>query len=251
MRDKLPISCFIIAQNEADRITKTIESVNELVDEIIVIDSGSTDGTQDLVKKLGGKLFYNKWNGFGPQKRFGEDKARNKWLLNLDADEYLSNELKAEIRNLFAKKLESNFYSVKVIPIYPNWNKPRLFSAHHLCVRLYNIEFGRFSTSKVHDSVQTNSNKIIKLKNPVLHESVRSFSHLIEKEDSYVKMQIRSLKKKNKLLLFLRLFFEFPLSFTKYYFIRRHFTGAFTGLITSIILAFYRWKRIYLFLRKF
>ena len=251
MNNKLPISCFIIAQNEADRITKTIESVNELVNEIIVVDSGSTDGTQDLVKKLGCKLFYNEWNGFGPQKRFGEDKARNKWLLNLDADEYLSNELKAEIRNLFAKKLESNFYSMKVIPIYPNWNKPRLFSAHHLCVRLYNIEFGRFSSSKVHDSVQTSSNKIIKLKNPVLHNSVRSFSHLIEKEDSYVRMQIDSLKKKNKLFLFLRLIFEFPLSFIKYYFIRRHFTGAFTGLLTSIILAFYRWKRIYLFLRKF
>ena len=250
MIDKLPISCFIIAQNESDRITKTIESVNELVDEIIVIDSGSTDGTQDLVKKLGCKLFYNEWNGFGPQKRFGEEKARNRWLLNLDADEYLSNQLKAEIRNLFAKKLESNFYSMKVIPIYPNWNKPRLFSAHHLCIRLYNIEFGRFSSSEVHDSVQTNSNKIIKLKNPVLHESVRSFSHLIKKEDSYVKMQIDSLKKKNKLFLFLRLIFEFPLSFIKYYFIRRHFTGALTGLVTSIILAFYRWKRIYLFLRK-
>ena len=251
MNNKLPITCFIIAQNEADRITKTIDSVDELVDEIIVIDSGSTDGTQDLVKKLGCKLFYNEWNGFGPQKRFGEEKARNKWLLNLDADEYLSNELKNEIRNLFAKELKSNFYSMKVIPIYPNWNKPRLFSAHHLCIRLYNVEFGRFSTSKVHDSVQANSNKIIKLKNPVFHDSVRSFSHLIEKEDSYIKMQIESLKKKNKLFLFIRLIFEFPLSFIKYYFIRRHFTGAITGLATSIILAFYRWKRIYLFLRKF
>ena len=198
MNNKLPISCFIIAKNEADRIAQTIESVEGLVDEIIVIDSGSTDGTQDLVKELGCKLYYNKWHGFGPQKRFGEDKARNKWLLNLDADEYLSNELKAEIRDLFSKKLKSNFYSMKVTPIYPNWNKPRIFSAHHLCIRLYNIEFGRFSSSEVHDSVQTNSNKIIKLKNPVLHKSVRSFSHLIEKEDSYIKMQIESLKKKNK-----------------------------------------------------
>jgi glycosyltransferase involved in cell wall biosynthesis len=250
MNNKLPISCFIIAKNEADRIAQTIESVEGLVDEIIVIDSGSTDGTQDLVKELGCKLYYNKWHGFGPQKRFGEDKARNKWLLNLDADEYLSNELKAEIRDLFSKKLESNFYSMKVTPIYPNWNKPRIFSAHHLCIRLYNIEFGRFSSSEVHDSVQTNSNKIIKLKNPVLHKSVRSFSHLIEKEDSYIKMQIDSLKKKNKLFLFLRLLFEFPLSFIKYYLIRRHFTGLFTGLITAMILAFYRWKRIYHFLRR-
>jgi hypothetical protein len=139
---------------------------------------------------------------------------------------------------------------MKVTPIYPNWNKPRIFSAHHLCIRLYNFEFGRFSSSEVHDSVQTNSNKIIKLKNPVLHKSVRSFSHLIEKEDSYIKMQIESLKKKNKLFLFLRLLFEFPLSFIKYYLIRRHFTGLFTGLITAMILAFYRWKRIYLFLRR-
>ena len=98
MNNKLPISCFIIAKNEADRITKTIKSVEDLVDEIIVIDSGSTDGTQDLVKKLGCKLYYNEWPGFGPQKRFGEEKAKNKWLLNLDADEYLSNELKVEIR---------------------------------------------------------------------------------------------------------------------------------------------------------
>ena len=163
MNNKLPISCFIIAKNEADRITKTIKSVEGLVDEIIVIDSGSTDGTQDLVKKLGCKLYYNEWPGFGPQKRFGEEKAKNKWLLNLDADEYLSNELKVEIRNLFSRKLESNFYSMKVIPIYPNWNKPRLFSAHHLCIRLYNIDFGRFSSSEVHDSVQTNSKKIIEL----------------------------------------------------------------------------------------
>ena len=139
---------------------------------------------------------------------------------------------------------------MEVIPIYPNWKSPRWFSAHHLCVRLYNIDFGRFSDSEVHDSVETNLNKVIKLKNPILHKSVRSFTHLIKKEDNYVKMQIDSLKKKNKSILFLRLIFEFPLSFIKYYFIRRHFTGALTGLLTALILAFFRWKRIYLFFRK-
>ena len=88
MNEKLPISCFIIAQDEADRIGKTIQSVKELVDEIIVIDSGSTDGTQKAAEEMGCKVFFNKWNGFGPQKRFGEDCSKNKWLLNLDADEY-------------------------------------------------------------------------------------------------------------------------------------------------------------------
>ena len=100
MIEKLPISCFIIALNEADRIEKTIKSVKDLVDEIIVIDSGSTDGTQKLAEDMGCKVFYNKWNGFGPQKRFGEDCSKNKWLLNLDADEYLSDEISDEIRTL-------------------------------------------------------------------------------------------------------------------------------------------------------
>ena len=65
MNNKLPISCFIIAQDEADRIANTIESVIDIVDEVIVIDSGSKDGTQDLARKLGCKVFFNKWSGYG------------------------------------------------------------------------------------------------------------------------------------------------------------------------------------------
>ena len=101
MNNKLPISCFIIAQDEADRITNTIESVIDIVDEVVVIDSGSTDGTQDLARQLGCKVFFNKWKGYGPQKRFGEDCAKNEWLLNLDADEYLSDQIKSEILQTF------------------------------------------------------------------------------------------------------------------------------------------------------
>ena len=245
MNNKLPISCFIIAQDESDRITNTIESVIDFVDEVIVIDSGSTDGTQDIAKQLGCKVFFNVWNGYGPQKRFGEDCARNEWLLNLDADEYLSDEIKSEILQTFDNNNDNyNFFSMKVTPIYPNWKRPRLFSASHQCVRLYNKRFGRFSNSPVHDSVQTNNSKVFYFKNHIYHNSVRSFKHLIEKEESYIQLQSKTLNDKNKIFLFLRIFIEFPLAFIKYYFIRRHFTGALTGLITALILAYYRWKRV-------
>ncbi|MBP56737.1 MAG: glycosyl transferase family 2 [Rhodobiaceae bacterium] len=245
MNNKLPISCFIIAQDEVDRITNTIESVIDFVDEIIVIDSGSTDGTQDLAKQLGCKVFFNTWSGYGPQKRFGEDRARNEWLLNLDADEYLSEEIKSEILQTFNDNNDNyNFFSMKVTPIYPNWKRPRLFSASHQCVRLYNRRFGRFSNSPVHDSVQTNNLKVFYFKNHIYHNSVRSFQHLIEKEKSYIQLQSKTLKNKNKIFLFFRILIEFPLAFIKYYIIRRHFTGALTGLITALILAYYRWKRV-------
>ena len=250
MNNKLPISCFIIAQDESDRITNTIKSVIDFVDEVIVIDSGSTDGTQDLAKQLGCKVFFNTWNGYGPQKRFGEDCTRNEWLLNLDADEYLSDEIKSEILQTFDNNNDNyNFFSMKVTPIYPNWKRPRLFSASHQCVRLYNKRFGRFSNSPVHDSVQTNNSKVFYFKNHIYHNSVRSFKHLIEKEKSYIQLQSKTLKNKNKIFLFFRIFVEFPLAFIKYYIIRRHFTGALTGLITAIILAYYRWKRVIVLLK--
>ncbi len=69
-----------------------------LADEVLVIDSGSTDGTVALCESLGARVLFNPWRGFGPQKRFAEDQAENDWLLNLDADEWLSDELRREIK---------------------------------------------------------------------------------------------------------------------------------------------------------
>ena len=111
MKKNLAISCFIITKNEEDRIEKAILSVIDLVDEIIVIDSGSIDKTEKLSKNLGAKFIFNAWKGFGPQKRFGEDQCKNDWILNLDADEYLSEEIKKEIIDIFNKKNnEYNFF---------------------------------------------------------------------------------------------------------------------------------------------
>ena len=98
---RLKISCFIVACNEADRIERALISVRGLVDEIIVVDSGSTDDTVKIAQSYGAKVIFNKWEGDGPQKRFAEEQCRNDWLLNIDADEWLDVRLIEEIRALF------------------------------------------------------------------------------------------------------------------------------------------------------
>ncbi|MET0638726.1 MAG: glycosyltransferase, partial [Hyphomicrobium sp.] len=100
---KLPLSCFIIAKNEADRIAATINSVKSWVDEVVVVDSESSDTTVSVAEAEGSRVIVQPWLGFGGQKRFAEDQCRNPWVLNLDADEVVTPALKDEIIALFAK----------------------------------------------------------------------------------------------------------------------------------------------------
>src|SRR5215207_2758435 len=100
-RAMLPVSVFIIARDEADRIGATIRAIRELTDDLVVVDSGSSDGTMDVAASLGARVIHNDWPGYGPQKRFAEDQCRHLWLLNVDADEVAPETLRDEIRRLF------------------------------------------------------------------------------------------------------------------------------------------------------
>ena len=106
---KPPISVFIITKNEADRIIPIINAIKDIADEILVIDSGSTDKTVEIASGLGAKVVYNQWVGYGPQKVFGENLCHNNWILNIDADEEVSEELALEIKHLFFENKQDQF----------------------------------------------------------------------------------------------------------------------------------------------
>src|SRR5918998_4766157 len=121
----LPVSIFIIAKNEADRIGDTIRAVRSLTDDLVVVDSGSSDGTQALAASLDARVIHNAWPGYGPQKRFAEDECRHDWLLNLDADEVVPPELAANIRALFAKgEPPLPAYRIGIAEIFPGEARP-------------------------------------------------------------------------------------------------------------------------------
>ena len=94
--EKPKISVAIIAQDEADRIGNLLKSLG-FADEIVVVDSGSTDGTQDICRKAGARVISNSWPGYVAQKQFALEAATHEWILCLDADEEVSAELASEI----------------------------------------------------------------------------------------------------------------------------------------------------------
>lgn len=246
---RAPISCFLIVRDEADRVGQTLEAISPYVDEVLVVDSGSTDGTVEICKSLGAVVISRPWPGYGPQKRFAESACRHDWVLNLDADEVVTGGLAEEITDLFRNGPPDHpFFKFKVVTVYPGCDRPRLWADYYNVLRLYDRRAGGFRDSLVHDSVVPGAVQPKQLTNIVHHYCYRSLSHLAWKQDRYTKLQTKELKKP-KIYLASRLLIEFPMSFFKYYVLRRQFTGGRFGLGVAGILAYYRMLRIWRLLR--
>ncbi len=146
--NSLPLSCFIISKNEGDRIARTIRSVKDWVNEVVVIDSESTDDTIAVAISEGCRVITQPWLGFGAQKRFAEEQCRNAWVLNLDADEVVTPALKDEIVALFANGNPAYVaYGMPVELVYPGMNRPRPRARDHWYVRLYDRQIVRYRDS--------------------------------------------------------------------------------------------------------
>jgi glycosyltransferase involved in cell wall biosynthesis len=243
---RVPVSCFLISKNEADRIARTIRSVRDWVDEVVVVDSESTDDTVSIALAEGARVITQSWLGFGPQKRFAEDQCRNAWVFNLDCDEIVTPELVREILALFADgDPEFAAYGMPLQMVYPGWEKPRPFARDQWYIRLYDRRVVRFRNSNVHDAVVTDGQTVGRLRSPIHHFSMRSFADMRRKLNERIWLMVENTKPNSTGSIGVRLFTEFPMNFFKYYIVRRHCMGGFTGLYYASIQASYRFLKIY------
>ena len=239
----IPVSCCIITRNEQDRIGDCILAVEGLVDEIVVVDSGSTDDTVAIAERMGARVIHHDWPGYGPQKRYSEDCARNDWILNLDADEIVSPELYKEIKELMSARPKLSAYRFRIKNVYPGKTRPRLWADYHNYVRLYDRRVVRFRESMVHDTVDTKDEPVGQLAGAVIHFSARSYEHIRAKLDSYTDLQAKVLTKP-AWVIWSRLPFEYPSVFLRYYLFRCHFTGGWDGIYSSHLAAQGRFNRL-------
>lgn len=245
-----PISVFIITKNEEDRIASVINAVKEIADEILVVDSGSVDQTCEIAAKMGAKIMFNAWQGYGAQKIFAQNNCKNNWVLNIDADEEVSQELCAEIKESFGQRIPDDIagFKIKIVNKFRFEKKPKKSAYFYNQFRLYNKNLAGFRDSSVHDSVVLNYNtkaKILQLNGIIYHQSFKSFSHWLEKINFYSQMQaVDSVAKGKKSPSALKILFIFPFAFLKAFFVRKYFIYGLDGFIYSFLFAFSRFTKV-------
>lgn len=243
----LPLSIFIIARDEADRIGRTIRSAQALTDDLVVIDSGSQDDTIGIARELGARVLHRDWEGYGPQKRYAEEQCRHDWMLNLDADEVMPPDLAADIRARFAAAggPEMDGYRVGIAEVFPGEGAPHRFAYKLHPVRLYRRSRGRYSPSPVHDRVDMVPDaRIGDLRGILHHFSVRSLGDQIEKLHRYSDQQADDLAARGIVIPAWRVVFEFQAAFWKAYIGRRHFMRGTYGFLTAMNYAISRHMRL-------
>ena len=241
------LSVFIIAFNEAHRIGETIDAIKALADDIVVIDSGSTDGTPMVARKHGARVIQQDWYGYGHQKRYAESQCKHEWLFNLDADEVVTQELRSEISGMFdgSQPLPPGAWSVRICEVLPGESAPRPFAYAHRYIRLYHRSAGSYRPSTVHDVVQVNrAFKVKRLKGKVHHHSAVTVSTQIAKFNNYTDALVEDMQRRHVVRPVWRLFVEFPVAFFKAYVMRRYFLRGIRGHTSAMSYAFFRYLRL-------
>lgn len=182
MKPKLSLS--MITLNAEETLARTLDSVQGLVNEIVIIDSYSTDKTVEIAKKYKAKIYTNKYIGEGTQRNLGLDKVSGDWVLVLDDDEVVSPELKEEILEITNKKQAYNGFKIP----YQNFflGKPISHGGEYYeMLRLFKKEFGVATNVQVHSQYQLKTGEVGLLKNKIHHYSYRSISQLFKKFTDY------------------------------------------------------------------
>lgn len=232
---KTKISVSIITFNEEHIIRKCLEKLT-WADEIIVVDSGSTDETVQVCKEFGAKVIYNKFENFGLQKQFALDQTANDWVLSLDADELLSDELLLEIQNLDFLSEEKGYliprthvFLNKIFKYGSESKKPIL--------RLFNKKYGKFKPSRVHEKIVVEG-KLGRLKNEMLHYTVSDFKIAIQKQVKYALLSGELFFEKKKKSNSIKIGLKFPFDFVKVYIFQLNFLNGYHGFTWSMFSAF-------------
>lgn len=221
-------SAILITRNESAVLAKTLAAL-QFVDEIVVVDSGSTDDTCAIAQTYGARVIHQDWLGFGLQKQFAVAQAQHAWVLCVDADERVSSQLQQSIMQVLAAPQ----YAVYSMPRcnhflgralrhgegYPDWN-----------TRLFRKDAAAWSEDAVHECVRTTL-PIGRLQGDLLHESALSIAQYSQKQNHYTSLQAQALFNAGKRAAAWQLFAKPIVRFIKFFIVKRGFLDGVAGFL--------------------
>lgn len=247
-KNKQKLSACMITYNEEEKIASALESI-KWVDEIIIVDSFSTDSTLEICRQYTDKIYQHPWEGFGKQRNFALSLASFSWILVLDADERVSPELKSEIIEL--KEEEFGEYDSYYIPFknyfLGKWIKHCGWYPD-LRIRLFNKEKGKYKESEVHESVSLlEGSRTGYLKHHIDHYTHNTISECLRKLTWYAKLAASEMAKEGKKSSLFSLSFNPIATFLKMYILKLGFLEYNYGFLLSAMYAYYTFLK-YIFL---
>ena len=233
------LSVVIITFNEENNILRSINSVKSIADEILVVDSYSTDKTVEICHSSGCKVLQHEFEGYGQQKQYGVEHAANNWILSLDADEVVTDELNQELKILTRQEVIS--YAGFNIP-FSLYYLGRILkysgTGHEFHLRLFDRSRGAFTLVKVHEGVELKG-PVATLKGKIIHYSYRDLAHHLQKINTYTSQAAEGYTAKGRKFSKIWVAFKFPVSFFVFYIIRLGFLDGYPGFLWSFFAAFY------------
>jgi glycosyltransferase involved in cell wall biosynthesis len=231
------LTVTVITRNEAHHIAAALQSVS-WADEIIVVDSHSTDGTVEIARQYASRIEVRDWAGYGAQKNYAASLAANDWILSLDADERVTPALAHEIRELLARGPDARGYRISRVTWYlGRWIRcTDWFPDFQL--RLYDRRAGRWSERCVHESFELRE-RPRKLRGELEHYAYRDINHHLSKISQYTTMAAHDWMARGRRTNALELIVHPPFAFMRNYILRAGFRAGAAGLVVSALNSYY------------
>lgn len=240
------LSLVVITRDAEAHLVRCLESV-PFADDVVVLDSGSTDRTVEIARQHGARVFVEEWRGFGPQKQRATELANTDWVLNLDADEALSPAAQAEVRTwLEAGAPDADAFSFPRLSFHlgrwirhGGWYPDRQ-------VRLYDRRRARWSTAVLHEKVE--AERFAQFKQPLLHWVFRDLTDQVARNNRYSGLGADRLAQASRRFRIFHLLIKPPTKFIETYFWKLGFLDGLPGFIIAVGAAysvFLKWAKLW------
>ena len=231
----MPLSVVLITFNSEKTLIKVLEAVS-WADEIVLVDSGSTDNTLKIAQKFKAKIVHRDFDGYGSQKNFATQQATHDWILSLDDDEVLTPELQQEIQSLDYQNTDYQGFKIPRSLIF--LGKLLRFSGEYkrLTLRLFNRKYGNWNAEYVHESVEVGG-KIGVLKHQILHDSYRDLTDYFDKFNKYTSLGAKTLAERNASVSTFKIISRFPTTFLKIYLLKGSCLDGYAGFMWALLTA--------------